>query len=153
MLFPLTRGGRKHNRQATGVLLDRLQRWSSGAFRELAAQAIQASGGGKRKSKAKPLSQSPGDLLDPAVSRAVVNAVSEGSLSKAAKLLSSRAVPTDNVDELRKLHPSREVPISPLVPEAEVTFDFEVADVRRACRSFPPGSTGGPTPLATGLRP
>ena len=148
LLFPLVRGGRKHNRQATGMILDRLQRWSAGAFGELAAQAIQACGDGKRKRKAKS-SSPPGDLLDPAVARAVVNAVSEGALSKAAKLLRSRAVPSDTVDELRKLHPSRETPVSPVPQSLETPLEFEVSEVKRACRSFPPGSTGGPS----GLRP
>ena len=150
VLFPLSRGGRKHNRHAVGVILDRLQRWSVGAYRELVAQAIQSSGGGsKRKSKTKSSSDSTGDALDASVARGVINAVSEGSLSKAAKLLKSRAVPSENVDELRKLHPPRMAPVTPVAPESEAFLEFEVSEVRRACRSFPPGSTGGPS----GLRP
>ena len=65
VLYPLVRGGLKHNRQATGVVMDRLQRWSAGAFRELTTQAIQACGGGKPKPKAKLTAQPPVDLLDP----------------------------------------------------------------------------------------
>ena len=52
-------------------------------------------------------------MLGAAVGRAVINAVSEGSLSKAANLLKSHAVPTENVEVLRKLHPSRGVPVCP----------------------------------------
>ena len=35
----------------------------------------------------------------------------------------------------------------PVVPESDAALDFEASDVRRACRSFPPGSTGGPSGL------
>ena len=151
VLSPLTRGGQKHNRQATGVILDRLRRWNAGAYRELVQQTSLTQFGGKRRRLAQPPAGPDKDTLNPSIRRAVVHAVTEAALSKAAKLLSSGSTPSDDVDALQKLHPRRAVPVVPVPQEPSdlVQLEFESSDIRRACKSFPPGSTGGPS----GLRP
>jgi hypothetical protein len=35
VLFPIARGGRRHNRQSTGVILERLRCWNAGDFESL----------------------------------------------------------------------------------------------------------------------
>ena len=150
VLGPLVRGGRKHNRQATGVILDRLRRWNAGAFRDLVLQALLGEGkGGIRQTRHKPRQEEKSTSLEHDVQRRVVQAVAEGALSKAAKLLYKGARPSDDVEALRALHPQREVAATPVIQQADERLEFEAEDIRRACKTLPPGSTGGPT----GLRP
>jgi hypothetical protein len=40
ILFPLARGGRRHNRQVTGILMERLRRWSAGDFESLIREVL-----------------------------------------------------------------------------------------------------------------
>ena len=145
VLSPLSRGCRKHNRQATGIILDRLRRWNAGALSELTLQATPLPGKKVRQEKPGPMGAE--DSLPPSLHRAVVSAVTDGALSKAAKLLYKGGAPSDDLEALRALHPQRETAASPIAISTEDKLEFEVAEIRQACKRFPPGSTGGPSSL------
>jgi hypothetical protein len=90
ILFPLARGGRRHNRQATGILMERLRLWCAGDFESLVRDALMT----KNPSRGQPREQQPNDIDVPtSVQRAVKTAVSEGALHKAIVLLLESSPP------------------------------------------------------------
>ena len=80
--------------------------------------------------------------------RAVLRAVKEKALSKASRLLlhSEQCLGLEAEAALRLLHPAAGPPTVPSQPPVELV-DFDVDDVRRALKSFPPGSGAGPSGL------
>jgi hypothetical protein len=146
VLFPIARGGQRHNRQTTGLIMDRLRRWNAGDFESLFQQFVAASPP-KRGERSV---QCGGQDLDPGVQRAVKTAASEGALRKAATLLMENTPPCSNaVEALELLHPQRILPVVPVSQSQTFTIEVESDAILKACKAFPPGSTGGPS----GLRP
>jgi hypothetical protein len=147
ILFPLARGGRRHNRQVTGILMERLRRWAAGDFESLFREVLST----QKPIRGKPREQQPGDPDVPtSIQRAVKAAVNEGALHKATVLLLESSAPLSNpVDALQKLHPIRSVPVTPIASSVDSLLELDAPAIIKACKSFPPGSTGGPS----GLRP
>ena len=149
VLGAVSRGGRKHNRQVTNIVMGRLRRWFLRQYESLFSEACSHSVAHRsRKTGNREIVED----LPEGTRRAVTTAVREGALSKAAKLLLENASPAGDVEaELRKLHPVRTVPVqipnANLESNAELEIDKDV--VSKALRTFPPGSSGGPS----GLRP
>ena len=110
-----------------------------GAYRELALEALHAAGEFSVRKTAEE-----GDIsLEHGVHRSIVTAVAEEALSKSATLLYKGV----DVEALKALHPQRETKAYAVVQVPEEVLEFEADDIRRACRTFPPGSTGVPSGL------
>jgi hypothetical protein len=147
VLFPVARGGHRHNRQTTGVIMERLRRWNAGDFESLFQEFTSGSSLKRRQRNTMPSDELD---LDPGVQRAVKAAVSEGALRKAATLLMENTPPCSNAaTALQELHPQRSMPVVPVASGQTMSIEVECAAVIKACKAFPPGSTGGPS----GLRP
>ena len=158
-LGALSRGGKRHNRQAVNVVMERIQMWQRGEYSSLLSSAL-SEGNHLSHLKQKKANAPPMDYLPPGVRRSVVSAAYDGALSKAASMLISAlpplADPKEAESSLRALHPTRSQLIHQPLPESSVAksgdpqeCEIESSAILKATRSFPPGSTGGPS----GLRP
>lgn len=156
VLGPVQRTGKKHNRQVTNVVMRRLHAWFLRDFARLTETALKGPTEKAQKPKAKMReaedrlpAESPPDL-NPQTRRAVLAAVSDGALSKAAKLLCANSPPLDNPEaQLSALHPARPAGVQLPVDLPPCNVEVEPSLIRKLLRSFPPGSSGGPS----GLKP
>src|SRR5206468_2565242 len=89
------------------------------------------------------------------LSVAVTAKIEEGNIKAALRILCSEDMPapdnSDTVSKLRDIHPSPAVSdfTHSITPLPCTTFQASEADVIKAIRSFPSGSSGGPD----GIRP
>ena len=90
-------------------------------------------------------------VLSPEIHHAILQAVKEGALSKAAQLLTQErgVLPPDTRRQLCLLHPTSDLPTvpQPVQPELGALEPFTPDVVRKALHSF--GTSAGPS----GLRP
>ena len=154
ILAPCGRGGRRHNRQTNQVIEARLRM----AGQKMAVlEEVKAASRKQRKPRlgrpgpvheGHPEDHPPQQSLDEGSRRAVLRAVREGALAKATRLLlnSGKALGREAEADLRKLHPSSDLPTIPSTLPPDMA-DFEPGDIRKALRSFPPGSGAGPSGL------
>ena len=148
VLGPVRRGGKKHNRQVTSIVMQRLRSWFLRDFEGLSQQYLkQAQLSGKRSTEHPKIPTTNGDL-DPQTRRAVIRAVREGALSKAAKLLAANCSPCENPEAaLRALHPARQRPLQLCESLPDCGLEVQPGLIRKLLRSFPPDSSGGPSQL------
>ena len=146
------RGGRQLNRHPSSIVLERIRRWERGEIKNLVdeADALRRSTTTRsaRRGRGSMSGNEPADQgFSDGARRAIRRAIQDGALSKAAKIALSDhcELMTDAEEPLRRLHP----PGNPVVCSVDDTFvvDFEAEEVTRAIKSFPPGSSGGPSGL------
>ena len=139
------------NRQPGYIVLERIRRWERGEINvlveeaELSRQTLQAR---SARHKGPPeAAESTGVWFSDTARRAIRRAIQDGALSKAAKVtLSDKLVPArDIVESLRRLHPAGDPVICPMDNAFDVVFENE--EIAAALKSFPPGSSGGPSNL------
>lgn len=148
ILAPLPRSGKKHLIQATRLIRVRLTRWVAREFdglrgEFLAAAALPLPGqAGRRKGKG---TQCEETFIPDAPRRAILRAVREGDVSKAAKLVDAVWGEADlevAKAKLPELYPAG-TPLQPIPWEQHVQEDFSVEELRKALNTFPKGSSGG----------
>jgi len=146
------RGGRQLNRHPSSIVLERIRRWERGEIKNLVdeADALRRSTTTRsaRRGRGPMSGNEPADQgFSDGARRAIRRAIQDGALSKAAKIALSDhcELMTDAEEPLRRLHP----PGNPVACSVDDTFivDFEAEEVTRAIKSFPPGSSGGPSGL------
>ena len=122
---------------------ERLQAWHQAAVPPRCAESED-----RRPPQRRP-ERGPGGLSEE-VQRRVLVAIRERSLSKACKILQTSDLPPpeDPTNSLRALHPTG-IPVPPVSQPPRGHFDFSVGEVEAALKSFPIGSSAGPS----GLRP
>ena len=149
VLRTTSRGGKKNGRCLTSILLARMDTWKAGRLRELVPQAPSAH---RPRSKRTHISMM--DQIKPAVDRALA----DGALSKAAQIVlqsTDRSTSCNDVSKMKEcmesLHPKEDQRNLPPPPHQSAVDSIEVTaeSIRKAVKSFPLGSSGGPS----GLRP
>ena len=74
--------------------------------------------------------------------------MNEGALSKAARLLRENSPPSDDAEgQLKALHPARPGGVQVQADLPACSLEAEPSLVLKLLRSFPPGSSGGPSGL------
>ena len=144
VLAPLGRGGKRHCRQAAAQVNLRIGRWQAGQFASLISDYAQIQGRFSGRTAPRP-DTLVDDLLPDNVRRAALRAVSDGALSKAARLLGEvvHPLPDDTAARLLLLHPRAPPPTLDALPQGACGEDFTAEEVAHCLRRFPPGSSGG----------
>ena len=146
VLAPVDRGGRAHSGHVVRSIRSRLSSWERGGMMELArshllnCQKVISRRGGPSRSSGVDAS-----LIPDAPRRAILRAVGDGELGKAAKLLDAvwGDVSASTVaSKLPELYPFREA-VSPDLVSGPLGSDFSADEVRRVLLQFPRGSSGG----------
>ena len=149
-LAPCGRAGRRHNRQPGSIVLERVRRWQCGDIDGLIEDAVISS----RPTRPRLAARAPrSDTAESApgfpdsARRAIRRAIQDKALSKAAKIALSEQLDlvADAEEALKQLHPVGD----PVVCSADSSFvvTFEPEEIAAAIKSFPPGSSGGPSGL------
>ena len=136
ILEPLERGGHRYQVKSAAIIKERISRWSGDE--QFPSTDDQTSH--RRQPRAQ---QSAAAAL-----RGVLQTVRDCNLSKARKLLlsSDLLAVEDAAVGLRSLHPEGN-PVSFNRDGVRGSFGFATAELEAAIRSFPVGSSGGPSGL------
>ena len=133
------RGGKKHKKALAAYTLDRLQRWHEGERAALWHSRHVP----KRGPKHKPRTNEQRRDLAVALAR-------EGWDSKACAALQSNGLCADSpatLQALQVLHPAQPVPTTPPLAELPLAPEIGCEAVLKSLRSFPAGTSPGPTGL------
>ena len=154
LLGPLKRGGRRNGRMLGSTLRRRFQQWHACQYPELWAEATRATpaAGKQFPPKGAPSEEEEDEgELHPDLTRRVIEAASEGALSKACAMLLDEQklaeLTPSTLDELRKLHPDGvppEVAQSFVDPfqEGELSAKHVWKGLKRFKRLSAPGPSG-----------
>ena len=144
-LAPVRRGGKKHVKQVSAVVGERIEQWRCGAFARLMRDRLGELTVRKGSEDTPPPGGRHLEELPMDVVRIIRHSVAEGALSKGARLLFEHAPVMGKEAEacMRKLHPPKPAGVTALPPLDQDWEDFTAADVREALKTFAPGATGG----------
>ena len=145
------RAGQRHNRQSGSIILDRVRRWQCGDIAGLIEDAVSARRPTLPRQAARSSRSGTAESEFPGFSdstrRAIRRAIQDRALSKAAKIALSEQLElfTGAEEALKRLHPAG----NPVVCSVDSSFEvnFEPEEIAAAIKSFPPGSSGGPSGL------
>ena len=146
-LSPLERGGRKHGVQASRTIRQRVESWHCAA---VPVEALVEEENARKSRKKRPATTTMAkDGMDNDCQRRVLSAIQDRSLSKACQILQTAHLPPPSNAEasLRSLHPEGHAIAPEAFPPPTGSFDFSASEIESALKSFPAGSSGGPSGL------